>query len=100
MKNKILVVGTGEHEITSLIVARFKEKFPEIHIVLVNEHLGNPFEREPMIITALPLMPESTLLRDKKVKLLHPNKSKYNKQLKNKAITKPHLQNYIRQIKR
>lgn len=46
MKHKLIVVGA--HPITSVLVAKFQEVYPDVEIVSVNEHLKNPFEPEPI----------------------------------------------------
>ena len=45
---KVMVLGC--HEITSMLVTRFKEVHHEIVIVSVTEQLRSPFEPEPIIL--------------------------------------------------
>ena len=76
---KIAIIGSGSEglEIARMLAETAKDR--NIEIVVSNIGFNNPFEREPLKITANETLPELTNLYDKKGKLFELPKSKYHK---------------------
>ncbi len=82
MKNNVIIVGAGHHEITHLLTERFSKMHPEIEIVSVTENVTNNHEVKEMLrqINPVPVIPYQMTKTDfPETVLFDKPKSKFHK---------------------